>query len=212
MTDSLLTRFPHFAAAAQEIVAASHTLYARGWSPATSSNYSVRLDAQHCAITSSGKDKGKLTAADVMVVDFAGKALTDNKPSAETGLHTSLYRFDAGIGAVLHTHSVNNTVLTTHYGDLDQFHFEGYEIVKAFSGYNSHEQRFTVPVFANHQDIPVLAAQVEAWLVTADNPRAYLIRGHGLYTWGKDMAECKRHLEAMEYLLECELKRLSMGR
>src|SRR5690606_29038336 len=116
-------RFPQFASAAREIVSTSHTLYARGWSPATSSNYSVRLDEHHCAITSSGKDKGKLTERDVMVVDLQGKALTDNKPSAETGLHTSLYRFDSAIGAVLHTHSVNNTVLTMHYGDLDQFHF-----------------------------------------------------------------------------------------
>lgn len=206
------SRFPRFAAAARDIVQASHTLYGRGWSPATSSNYSVRLDDQHCAITSSGKDKGKLTEQDVMVVDMAGRALTDNKPSAETGLHTSLYRFDSAIGAVLHTHSVNNTVLTLHYADMDRFDFEGYEIVKAFSGFSTHEECFRVPVFANHQDIPVLAAQVEAWLAKADKPRAYLIRGHGLYTWGRDMAECFRHLEAMEYLLECEVKRLSISR
>jgi len=212
VNDPTLTRFPGFAAAARGIVDASHMLYARGWSPATSSNYSVRLDEQHCAITSSGKDKGKLTEQDVMVVDMAGKAITANKPSAETGLHTSLYRFDPAIGAVLHTHSVNNAVLTMHYGDLEQFHFDGYEIVKAFSGFTTHEERFSVPVFANHQDIAVLATQVEAWLAQADKPRAYLIRGHGLYTWGKDMGECKRHLEAMEYLLECEVKRLSMSR
>jgi len=210
VTDAILIRFPYLPSCSSQIVEASHTLYTRGWSPATSSNYSVRLDDQHCAITVSGKDKGKLTEADVMVVDLNGKAVTDNKPSAETGLHTSLYRFDANIGAVLHTHSVNNTVLTMHYADRDEFHFDGYEIVKAFSGFTSHEERFSVPVFANHQDIPELSRHVEAWLATANRPRAYLIRGHGLYTWGKDMAECFRHLEAMEYLLECELKRLSM--
>lgn len=212
MNNPVLARFPCFASAAQDIVNASHMLYARGWSPATSSNYSVRLDDKHCAITSSGKDKGKLTEQEVMIVDMIGNAITANKPSAETGLHTSLYRFDPAIGAVLHTHSVNNTVLTMHYADLEQFHFDGYEIVKAFNGFATHEERFTVPVFANHQDISVLAAQVEAWLAKADKPRAYLIRGHGLYTWGRDMAECKRHLEAMEYLLECEVKRLSLSR
>ena len=205
-------RFPRFAAAARDIVGASHALYRRGWSPATSSNYSVRLDEQHCAITVSGKDKGKLTEADVMVVDLEGKAITAQKPSAETGLHTSLYRHDREIGAVLHTHSVNNTVLTLHYSDLDGFQFDGYEIVKAFSGFSSHEERFSVPVFANDQDIARLSRRVEHWLAKADRPRAYLIRGHGLYTWGRDMAECFRHLEAMEYLLECEIKRLSMSR
>lgn len=204
--------FPGFDVAARQVVEASHLLYARGWSPATSSNYSVRLDRQHCAITVSGKDKGKLSEQDVMVVNLEGQAVTPQKPSAETGLHTSLYRFDGEIGAVLHTHSVNNTVLTLHYGDLQEFHFDGYEIVKAFSGYSTHEERFTVPVFANDQDIPRLSAKVEQWLSSVHKPRAYLIRGHGLYTWGKDMAECFRHLEAMEYLLECEVKRLSISR
>lgn len=212
MPDSV---FPRFASSASQIVEASHTLYTRGWSPATSSNYSVRLDANHCAITVSGKDKGKLTESDVMVVDFDGKAVaingeTPSKPSAETLLHTSLYQFDARIGAVLHTHSVNNTVLTLQQPNTAVFHFDGYEIVKAFNGFTSHEQRFSVPVFTNQQDIPVLSAQVSRWLHATDKPRAYLIRGHGLYTWGVDMAECFRHLEAMEFLLECEVKRLSL--
>lgn len=203
---------PHFDVCARQIVEASHVLYARGWSPATSSNYSVRLDDRHCAITVSGKDKGKLSERDVMVVDLDGKPVTPQKPSAETLLHTSLYCFDPAIGAVLHTHSVNNAVLTLHYSDLNEFCFEGYEIVKAFSGFTTHEMSFTVPVFANDQDILRLSQKVESWLKTADKPRAYLIRGHGLYTWGRDMAECFRHLEAMEYLLECELKRLSISR
>lgn len=209
--------FPDFARCANQIVDASHTLYARGWSPATSSNYSVRLDDRHCAITVSGKDKGKLTAKDVMVVDLDGNPVAVNgeapgKPSAETLLHTGLYQFDARIGAVLHTHSINTTVLTLHQPQKAFFNFEGYEIVKAFSGVSSHEYSFKVPVFANQQDIPVLSAQVNRWLQITDKPHAYLIRGHGLYTWGKDMEECFRHLEAMEFLLECEIKRQSLMR
>jgi len=208
--------FPQFNSCARQIAEASHTLYSRGWSPATSSNYSMRLDNLHCAITVSGKDKGKLTEKDVMVVDLDGKPIPvnnelPNKPSAETLLHTSLYRFDATIGAVLHTHSVNNTVLTLQQHNTNVFHFDGYEIVKAFSGFATHEERFCVPVFANTQHIPDLSAQVGRWLQSANKPRAYLIRGHGLYTWGKDMPECFRHLEAMEFLLECEVKRLSLA-
>lgn len=208
--------FPLFVTGARQIVETSHRLYSRGWSPATSSNYSVRLDAQHCAITVSGKDKGKLTEQDVMVVDLDGNPVAINnempgKPSAETLLHTHLYQFDPAIGAVLHTHSVNSTALTLHQPGITDFHFDNYEIVKAFRGYTTHEHRFSVPVFANQQVIPVLAAQVDRWLQVTDWPCAYLIRGHGLYTWGEDMAECFRHLEAMEFLLECEVKRLSMA-
>jgi methylthioribulose-1-phosphate dehydratase len=208
--------FPQLPGCARQIVEMSHILYSRGWSPATSSNYSVRLDARHCAITVSGKDKGKLTEQDVMVVDLDGKPVSinheaPNRPSAETLLHTNLYHFDPAIGAVLHTHSVNATLLTLQRPGITEFHFDGYEIVKAFSGVTTHEHRFSVPVFANQQDIPVLAAQVDRWLQMRDKPRAYLIRGHGLYTWGVDMAECFRHLEAMEFLLECEVKRLSLA-
>jgi len=214
-TENSLLSFPGLTARARAIVQASHTMYSRGWSPATSSNYSARLDANHCAVTVSGKDKGKLSEQDVMVVDLDGKPLPIHKelaqkPSAETLLHTSLYQFDPAIGAVLHTHSVNNTVLTMHFADREIFHFDGYEIVKAFSGFTTHQQCFSVPVFANDQDIARLSGQVMTWLKTAEKPRAYLIRGHGLYTWGSDMAECFRHLEAMEYLLECEVKRLSI--
>ena len=213
MSDSV---FPRFASSAHEIVEASHALYARGWSPATSSNYSVRLDDKHCAITVSGKDKGKLATKDVMVVDLDGNPVAVNgeaagKPSAETLLHTGLYQFDANIGAVLHTHSVNATALTLHQPQKSFFQFDGYEIVKAFSGVTTHEYSFKVPVFANQQEIPVLSAQVNRWLQITDKPHAYLIRGHGLYTWGKDMAECFRQLEAMEFLLECEIKRLSLA-
>jgi methylthioribulose-1-phosphate dehydratase len=203
----LANRFPALIQAQSEIVRFSHTLYARGWSPATSSNYSVRLDPQHCAITVSGRDKGALCEQDVMVVDLDNQPVSKGRPSAETGLHTSLYRFARDIGAVLHTHSVNATVLTHSLDQSSQLDFQGYEIVKAFNGYISHEECLRVPVFENNQDIAALSLEVENWLQKADKPRAYLIRGHGLYTWGESMAECFRHLEAMEYLLECELKR-----
>lgn len=187
------------------LVQVGSDLYHRGWSPATSSNYSLRVDSNHCAITVSGKHKGALTADDIMLVDLDGRPCMDKKPSAETALHVWLYRRYPQVGAVLHTHSQNATVLTRLKAG-DRIHLQGYELQKAFAGTGSHEGEMVLPVFENTQDIAALAAEVDAWLAEHANPWAYLIRGHGMYAWGETLDDCMRHLEALEYLLACELE------
>lgn len=190
---------------AGEIIGNVRELAAAGWTPATSSNFSMRLDDRHAAITVSGRDKGKLTEADIMVVDFDGKAVgSDHRPSAETLLHTQLYRRFPDIGCILHTHSHNQTVASRLYAGAGHLRLEGYELLKAFAGNETHETEVLVPVLPNSQDMLTLAAQVDALL---DSRRlwGYLIDGHGLYAWGRDMAEARRHLDAFEFLIGCEL-------
>lgn len=182
-----------------------------GLTPATSSNFSMRLDDHHAVITVSGRDKGKLTPEDFLVVDFDGLPVaTDKRPSAETLLHTQLYRRFPEIGCVLHTHSRQQTVASRFFAPQGHIRLEGYELLKAFRGNATHEMAIDLPVLPNNQDIPVLAAQVEA-LLDAGPLWGYLIDGHGLYAWGVDMAEARRHLEAFEFLITCELdlRRLS---
>lgn len=196
-----------YAVAADEIACAGQFLYERGWSPATSSNYSVRIDEQHIAITVSGKHKGQLSAGDVMAVDLAGRAVqSDCRSSAETRLHTVLYEMFPDVGAVLHTHSVKATVLSRLLPVGKPLQLEGYEIQKAFSGVDTHESVLTIPVFDNTQNIDALAVETKAWFADHPDQPGYLIRGHGLYTWGKTMADCLRHVEALEFLFECELE------
>ncbi|QNH12771.1 methylthioribulose 1-phosphate dehydratase [Xanthomonas sp. SI] len=191
---------------AQLLIGNIRELSAAGWTPATSSNFSHRLDAAHAAITVSGRDKGRLVEADIMVVDFDGKAVgSDHRPSAETLLHTQLYRRFPEIGCVLHTHSPVQTIASRLYAGAGHVRLEGYELLKALHGNQTHETAVELPVFANTQDMTVLAAQVDALLDRAPL-WGYLIDGHGLYAWGRDMAEARRHLEAIEFLLHCELE------
>ena len=191
---------------AQEIITNVRELAQVGWTPATSSNFSERLDDQHAAITVSGRDKGRLTIDDIMVVDFNGQGVaTAHRPSAETLLHTQLYRRHPEIGCVLHTHSPVQTIASRLYASAGHIRLEGYELQKAFHGNNTHDDRMDVPVFANTQDMPTLAAQVEA-LLDRQKLWGYLIDGHGLYAWGRTMAEARRHLEAFDFLLNCELQ------
>jgi methylthioribulose-1-phosphate dehydratase len=191
---------------AGEIVSTARELAARGWTPATSSNFSMRLDEAHAAITVSGLDKGRLTEDGVMVVDLDGRPVaTEQRPSAETVLHTRLYRRDAGIGCVLHTHSLVQTVASRVFAPGGGVRLEGYELAKAIAGTTTHEAVIELPVLANSQDMPATAGQVEA-LLDAGPLSGYLIAGHGLYAWGRDLAEARRHLEAFEFMLACELE------
>lgn len=191
---------------ARQIVEAGQFLYGRGWSPATSSNYSVRLSADQALLTVSGKHKGQLGLDDVLATDLDGNSLEPGKkPSAETLLHTQLYRWQPGIGAVLHTHSVGATVLS-RLALSDSLVFADYELQKAFAGITSHECQVEVPIFDNDQDIARLAARIQPWLDAHPDCVGYLIRGHGLYTWGAQMSDALRQIEAFEFLFECELK------
>ena len=171
----------------------------------------MRLDAAHAAVTISGRDKGHLDIVDIMVVDLAGNAVeTDARPSAETALHTQIYRRFAQAGAVLHTHSRTQTVASRLFAGRGMIRFEGWELQKAISGCTTHESVLDVPVFANAQDISVLVRTVDMWLDAGKPLHGYLIDGHGIYTWGRDMPEARRHLEAFEFLLGCELDLLRL--
>ncbi len=195
-----------FDACADRIATTARELANKGWTPATSGNFSMRVDANHAAITVSGRDKGKLGPDDIMLIDLRGNAVgSDACPSAETALHTQLYRRWPAVGAVLHTHSRTQSVASRLFGSEGVIRLQGWELQKAITGHDTHENVLEIPVFPNTQHMPELVARVDAWL-DADKPlHAYLIDGHGIYTWGRDMAETERHLEALEFLLGCEL-------
>jgi methylthioribulose-1-phosphate dehydratase len=191
----------------QALCAVGADFHARGWSLATSSNYSVVISRNplRLLITASGREKQKLAGRDFVIVDDTGKPVdsADNKPSAETLLHVVAAK-QKDVGAVLHTHSVWGTVLSDLFFEKGRVALDGYEMQKALSGIATHETSVPIEIFDNTQDIPTLAKQVEARLADAANPlkHAYLIRRHGLYTWGKDLAEARRHVEGLEFLFE----------
>ncbi|KZC18409.1 MULTISPECIES: methylthioribulose 1-phosphate dehydratase [unclassified Rhodanobacter] len=191
---------------ADAIAEAARELSALGWTPATSSNFSMRVDADHAAITVSGKHKGRLGRDDIMLIDLDGNPVgTDARPSAETALHTQIYRRWPEVNAVLHTHSHVQSVASRLFAGGGVIRLQGWELQKAITGYHTHESVLEIPVFPNTQRMPELVARVDAWLDAGKPLHAYLIDGHGIYTWGRDMAETRRHLEALEFLLGCEL-------
>ncbi len=193
---------------AQVIVEAGRFLDSKGWVPATSGNISVRVDDNRVAITSSGRHKGRLKPEDILLVDLEGIPLEDKKPSAETLIHTLIYRLYPEVRAVVHTHSPNATLISRLA--KGRVELEDYELLKAFPEINTHETKVSVPVFENDQDMKRLSSKVEEYLKKHPNTYGFLIASHGLYTWGRNMDSALMHVEAYEFLFECELKLMSI--
>jgi methylthioribulose-1-phosphate dehydratase len=192
------------AEAVRQLTLAGSTLSARGWLMGTSGNLSATLEVEpmRLVITSSGQDKGTLTAASFVVVDGNGHLLKGTgRPSAETALHTAIVR-QRKAGSVLHVHSTWATVLSNLYGDRGGIAITGYEMLKGLSGIKTHEHKEWLPIIENSQDYTDLSTRLDK--VLRDNPEAHaaLLRGHGIYSWGADVAEAQRHVEILEFLLE----------
>ena len=191
-----------------ELVTVGQVLYQKGMVPATSGNFSAKLNDGTLAVTVSGRHKGKLTVADIMRVSAKGDSLDGRKPSAETLLHVQIYNRTSA-RSVLHPHSVNATLLSKHH--VGHLVLQDYELLKAFPGIDSHECSVTVPIFKNEQNIGRLADQVDTYMsVEAEPIFGYLINGHGFYTWGDNIESAMRHVEAFEFLFECEMRSRGM--
>jgi methylthioribulose-1-phosphate dehydratase len=201
-----MTTTNSFLIAAQQLIDAGRFIDQKGWVPATSGNFSVRLPDNSIAITVSGRHKGQLQLDDIMRVDINGDSLDGKKPSAETLLHTSLYQRFPDIHSVLHPHPLNTTLISRLFNG--EVILENYELLKAFAGITTHESRISVPIFANDQNIQRLARVVDNYLNTLSDDKScygYIIESHGLYTWGANIAEALRYLEAFDFLFACQL-------
>ena len=177
--------------------------HVRGWALGTSGNFSavVSRDPLRLLITPSGADKGALTAARMVEIDGSGERVSGpGCPSAESRLHLAIVAV-RGAGAVAHTHS-RSTLLSEDRAAAGGLEIEGYEMLKGLDGVSTHEHREWLPVVENAQDWVAAAPGVEEALRRHPRCHGFLIKGHGLYTWGRDVAEAKRHLEVLEFLLE----------
>ena len=189
--------------AAAAIVAVGRWLDGKGWAPATAGNYSMRLADGSFAVTVSGKHKGRLSPDDVMRVDASGASLDGKKPSAETALHMQIYALFPGVNAVLHSHSPG-AVGWSRATVADHIVLAGHEMLKVLPGIATHDAQVAMPIVDNSQDMADIATAIAPRLLEPGAIPAYLIRGHGLYGWGRSMAEAERVIEGIEWMVEAE--------
>ena len=188
-----------------ELAEAGREFYRRGWVLGTSGNFSTVISQEplQLLITPSAAHKGTLSGRDCLRVDGRGRGLgrSSRQPSAETALHLEIVR-GRRAGAVLHTHSVWGTILSDLHASQGGLTIGGYEMLKGLHGVSSHEHREWIPIVENDQDMSRLAAVVRDRLDRESSAHAFLLRAHGLYTWGASLAEAERHVEILEFLLE----------
>jgi methylthioribulose-1-phosphate dehydratase len=197
--------------AAEALCATARWCYTQGWVPATSGNFSVR-QGERILITASGLDKGALTPVGLLEVDLEGNVVDGaGKPSAETGLHLVLYKARPAAGAILHVHTVWNTLLSGFHEDAGHVALEGYELLKGLSAVATHEHVERVPILKNSQNYAELSEQLRKALKEYPDAHGVLLSRHGLYTWGESVAEARRHLEALEFLFGVEGRKALAG-
>lgn len=188
----------------QQLAEAGRNFYQRGWVLGTSGNFSAVAvnEPLRLVITASGNDKGQLTPELFVEVDAHGAVVGgQGKPSDETQLHLTLVR-ERGAQAVLHTHSVWSTLLSDACAEAGGLAISGWEMLKGLAGVRTHEHREWLPILPNSQEMTALAVELTQVLQNQPTAHAILLRGHGLYTWGRSLAEARRHVEILEFLLE----------
>jgi len=204
-----------FTAIAERLAATAKALHSRGWLLGTSGNLSAVVQDKPLliAMSPSGVDKGDLAAEQILLVDEQARVVdgSNGKPSDETLLHLEIVK-QRRAGAVLHTHSVWNTILSDLFATAGGGGIEGYEMLKGLAGVKTHEHREWLPIVENSQDMGALSGTFRKILTEQPQVHGILINKHGLYSWGKDLGEAKRHIEILEFLIETlgrtsELKR-----
>ncbi|MFZ4084910.1 MAG: class II aldolase/adducin family protein, partial [Vampirovibrionia bacterium] len=140
------------------------------------------------------------------------------KPSAETLLHTQVYRTFPNAKFIAHFHSSSSAVLSKVLlkQGIKALKLEGFELLKALSGVSTHDHTEILPIFPNNQDIEELADLIQPVidkLANSEKPlHAYLLAGHGLYTWGSTVSETIRHVDALNTLIESYLLEMQLNK
>ena len=183
----------------------------RNLCPATAGNFSVRKASDTMLMSASGKDKTNLLPADFITCDFEAKKMSgEGHPSAEAALHGMIYQMSSQTQCVLHTHSVAVTVLSMLPSTDNSVVFHGYEMQKTVAGFQSHEETLTLTVFDNDQNMVRFAQHLKANWDQVVAASGFIVRGHGLYCWGDQVNDAQRHMEGLEFMMACELKRRQM--
>lgn len=191
-------------------------LHRRGWCDGTGGNFScvISRDPLQLLMAPSGVDKGSVSPDELIVVDAGGHVVRGlGRASAETALHLAIVT-SRQAGAVLHTHSQAATLLSRQHGpgsgeEVSYLEIEQLEMLKGLEGIRSHEQGIRLPILANDQNLERLSHRAMPHLT--DAPYGLLLTGHGLYAWGADLSQARRHLEILEFLLEQHWRQLLLN-
>jgi methylthioribulose-1-phosphate dehydratase (EC 4.2.1.109) len=121
-----------------------------------------------------------------------------------------VYKNFPDVNAVFHVHTINATLISRLL--KDKVLLKDYELLKAFDGIDTHETVVEIPIFDNMQDMKKLSDIVKKAIEKGEVKYGFLLKSHGIYTWGKDTMDAYVKLEALDFLFDCELKSMHLQR
>lgn len=183
----------------EALVEAGRGLYALGMMAGAAGNLSARLDADRILITPSGAAKGRLKPSDLLIIDLDGKRLEgEGRPSAETAMHTAVYRRMRHVAAVCHAHPIKAGALSAAHKPIPVD-----TMPEALFALGSIP---CVPFIPSAT--PELGEAVAEALVDADG---CLLFNHGAVTIGRSVEAARNKMEVLEALAETAILTHTLG-
>ena len=181
----------------------AHYFHKKGWMLGTAGNLSAKAPQQGFWITSSGQNKGELLPEQFLLLSLEGDVLQQPspslKPSAETSIHIAVYDLFPQAQACLHVHMLeSNWVCDRH--PHNWIELPPLEMLKGF-GWKGGSARILVT--DNHHEVPKIAADLRnAYQEEHDFfwVPGFLIRNHGITTWGADVSQARNRIELFSYI------------
>ena len=187
----------------EQVLEACRRIVAAGLVAGASGNVSRRVEGPDgvplVAITASQVPYHRLTARDIVVIDFEGDPVEgEGVPSSETLAHLAVYRARPDAGAVIHTHSIYASALAVASQEIPPLIEEQVVILGG-----------SVPVaeyaIAGSQE---LADKARAALGEGN---AVLLHNHGVLGVGADLEEAAIACELVERLAQIYVMALGLG-
>lgn len=185
--------------------------YQQGWVSGTGGGISIR-SGETIYMAPSGVQKERIRPSDIFVLDSEGqirKAPEDPtlKVSACHPIFLGIYRL-RGAGAILHSHSMSAMLATLLYPT--HFTISRQEMLKGIQGIGAFDQH-DVPIIPNTPHEAELTNSLMEAIKAYPKAQAVLVRGHGVYVWGKDWIQAKTQAECYDYLFEAAVRIKQLG-
>ena len=184
--------------------------YRLGWASGTGGGVSIR-DGEAIFMAPSGVPKERLQAGDIFRLNEEGEIVEAGANGLRVSecrpLFMQAYRLREA-GAVLHSHAME-AVLATQLFDRE-FVVSGLEMMKGIEGVDVFEAH-RIPIIPNTAREADLAESLGAAIRDYPKAQAVLVRGHGVYVWGRDWVQAKTQAECYHYLFEAVVRLKQWG-
>ena len=171
----------------------------QGLTKATGGNVSGRVGDDYVAVSPSGIPYEEIDPADVPLVDLDAELVDGElKPSAETPMHTAVYRERNDVGGIIHTHSPYASTFASLSEPIEASHY-----LIAYAG-----DEVPVAPYETYgtEELGAVAAET-----LGDEYNACLLENHGVLTVGETIEGAFETALMVEYCARIHFQARAIG-